>query len=70
MLMFARKIKSIFDKLLPKEKTYKENTKDSTQRFDVGNKIHFTVYKNGRESWQDGAVTKRIENIMYLIKGQ
>lgn len=64
-LMFASKIKSILDKLLPGKNIYIKakkyiwrigNTCSISKHFEVGDKDHFTNYENGKENWKDGCV--------------
>ncbi|XP_029643886.1 uncharacterized protein K02A2.6-like [Octopus sinensis] len=59
-LMFTRRIKSIFDKLLPEKKRRKGNMKELTKYIEISDKVHFKTYRNGKEGWEDGFVTRKI----------
>ena len=61
-LMFARKIRSVFDKLIlsKKGKKKKINTSNLYQR-----KIYFLNYHLGKATWFEGIIKKRTGNMMY-----
>ncbi|XP_052831270.1 uncharacterized protein K02A2.6-like [Octopus bimaculoides] len=66
-LMFARKIKSVFNKLLPGQK--RQIAMDNTARyFRIGENVFVRTYKNGKQSWEDGVITKRIEKNAILAR--
>lgn len=54
-LMFTKRIRSIFDKLLP-EKTRHKYERANKIRQD---KVHFKTNRNGKEGWEDGLVTRK-----------
>ncbi|XP_029639680.1 uncharacterized protein K02A2.6-like [Octopus sinensis] len=62
-LMFARKVKSVFDKLLPGKKT-KIAREDIAKLFKVGEKVYMKAYKNGKQSWEEGIITKCISKMI------
>ena len=68
-LMFARKIRSVFDKLLPgrKQKSYK-NTKNPNKYFRPGDKVFLRMFKRGKGFWEDGVITKRVGKAMYMVR--
>lgn len=69
--MFARKIRSVFDRMLPnkKKKNYtKVNTKFTT--YKEGDKVFFKNYRSGKCFWEDGIVSKRIGRVIYIVKGK
>ena len=69
-LMFARKIRSIFDRLLPDKKkkvTRKENF--LVRHYSTGDKIYFKNFQKGKNYWMDGIIKKRIGNMVYTIQG-
>lgn len=67
--MFARKVKSVFDKLLPKQNIVKNTRHTSRKRFISGEKVFFKCYKNNVAFWERGIVDKRIGDLIYIIKG-
>lgn len=58
-LILAQKIKSIFNRLLPKKKCIKKIEKIQLNILMLETKVHFKLYKNSKKSWQDGVVTKK-----------
>ena len=67
-LMFVKKIKSVYDKLLPigKQKCCnKPNYK--TKAFNIGDKMFFKSYWKGKCFWLDGEITKRIGRFVYMV---
>ena len=56
-LMFARKIRSVFYKLiLNKNKKFKKN--NTTKFHKPGKKIYFKEYKKGKVGWKEGIIEK------------
>ena len=68
-LMFARKIRSVFDKLILSKKK-KEIRKKLIPliRHSPGEKNYFLNYHLGKATWLEGIIEKRIGNMMYIIK--
>ncbi|XP_014785303.1 uncharacterized protein K02A2.6-like [Octopus bimaculoides] len=64
-LMFARKMKSDFDKLSPGEER-KSTRKDNPKFFKIGDKVYMRLYKNGKQ--EKGKITKYIGKMKYGIK--
>ena len=68
-LMLGRKIRSMFDKLLPKQKKKTKKKKQTDAKFYMTKEnIFFREYSNGKEIWKAGVVDKRIGRLMYIIK--
>ena len=67
-LMFARKIRSVFDKLRPTENKRGEIKNSNGKYFNPGEKIYFKNYKLGKATWEEGIIDKRIGKMLYLIK--
>ena len=55
-IMFARKIRSVFDKLLPKQNKLQKTTLVPKKRFNPGEKIYFKKYQNNTSCWECGMV--------------
>lgn len=68
-LMFDRRVKSVFDKLLPSLKIRTNNKKD-TKSFMVGDKDYFSAYKDGNEKREHAVISSRIGKMIYMIKGK
>ena len=68
--MFARKIKSAFDKFIPKQ--YKTNTTDyvTRKRFIACQKILFKNFQKNMPYWEEGMILSRIGKMVYIIQGQ
>ena len=54
--MFARKIRSVFDKLLPKQNKLRKTTLVPKKRFDPEEKIYFKRYQNNTSCWECGII--------------
>ena len=68
-LMFARKIRSVFDELLPKENKKSIKKKRDAKSYIPGENIFFKEYRNGKEIWKAGVIDKLIGRLMYITKG-
>ena len=71
-LMFARKIRSVFNRLLPKKKrSYQNRAKQENMKyFRLGDKVFLKSYKNGKEFWQDEVITQRVGKMLYMVKSK
>ena len=67
-LMFARKIRSIFDRLLPDKKEVTRKNFPGREYFP-GDKVFFKNFQKGKNYWMDGIIEKRIGNMVYTIQG-
>ncbi|XP_029640430.1 uncharacterized protein LOC115215411 [Octopus sinensis] len=63
-LILVKKVKSVFDKLLSGKKR-KSVREDIAKFFKVGEKVYMRAYKNGKQSWGVGVITKCIGKMMY-----
>ena len=69
--MFARKVRSIFDRILPRpKKKIPKKVNFTTKNYKPGDKVFFRNYRNGKSYWEDGIVTKKIGTVIYIIKGK
>ena len=67
-IMFAREVRSVFSKLLPRQiKPCRNQT--ASKRYVPGEKIYFKVYKQNKTFWELGTIKKRIGNMVYIIDG-
>lgn len=66
-LIFAWKIKSVFDKLLTEKNKVWHSKKLSIQSFKAAD--FFMIYKAGKEFWEVGEIVNRIGSIMYMVHG-
>lgn len=70
-LMFTRKSKLLFDKLLPWKKIKSWHSMNLTIKFfKAGEKVFFRFYKAGKEIWEDGEIVNCISRMMYMVQGQ
>ena len=67
-LMFVRKIRPVFDKLLPKQVRLPTSTIPK-KAYLPGEKVFFQVQRNNTTSWEQGKIQKRIGQMVYLIEG-
>ena len=67
-VMFARKIRPVFDKLLPKQVKPAKTTVPK-KNYMPGEKIFFQMYKNNKTFWEQGKVKNRIGRMVYIIEG-
>ena len=66
-LMFTRKIRSVFDKLIPSKKEIRKKINTSNKTYSPEEK-YFLKYHLGKATWLEDISKKRIGNIMYVIK--
>ena len=69
-LMFARKVRSIFDRLLPSKKKRILRENFSSRQFTPGDTVYFSNYQGGKMHWVDGVVVKRLGKVVYSIKAE
>ena len=67
--MFARKIRSVFDKLIPRQAKFKKTVTLPKKRYACGEKVLFKVYKNNIMFWEVGTVKQRVGEQVYIIQG-
>ena len=66
---FARKIRSVFDKLLPKQNMLRRTTLPLKKMFNLGEKNYLKKYQNNTFCWERGKILKRIGNMVYIVEG-
>lgn len=69
-LMFAKKIKSVLDKLRFGGKRKKIAIDNITIYFKIGQYVFVEAFKRGKQSWEKDKITKRIEKCAILGKGR
>ena len=67
-IMYARKIRSIFDRLLPNRKKNYTKIKTNYKSYKEGDKV-FRNSRSGKCFWEDGIVTRRIGRVICIIQG-
>ncbi|CAH8672200.1 unnamed protein product [Schistosoma rodhaini] len=67
--MFGRKIRTIFDKILPPKKTTKpeQEYQTSDRSLKVGEKVMVKWYQGGQK-WKPGVIERRIGKVLYLAR--
>ncbi|XP_029644868.1 uncharacterized protein K02A2.6-like [Octopus sinensis] len=68
-LMFSRRIRSVFNKLLPSRKWKIQNSGSRTKFFNTDDEVYFKIYKNRKQHWVQCNITGRLNNIMHKVKG-
>ena len=68
-IMYARKIHSVFDRLLPNRKKNYTKIKTNYKSYKEGDKVFFRNYRAGKCFQKDGIVTRRIRRVSYIIQG-
>ena len=67
--MFARKVRSIFVRLLPKpKKEIPKKVNFNTKIYKPCDKVFPRNYRTGKSYWEDGSVIMRIGIAIYIIK--
>ena len=65
-IMFAWKIRSVFDKLIPNKKKVEHTEQKTGYKFyGVGEKVFYQMYQMGKRCWEVGTVGRMI----YFVKG-
>ena len=68
-LMFARKIRSVIDRILPNTNKTTATREDlSTRFYKPGDKILFLNYRTGKSFWEEGIIMKRIGHVLYSVR--
>ena len=67
--MFTRKVRSVFDKLLPKQTRPQVTTCIPGKRFIPGERVFFKSYKNNTSFWDVGTISKRVSDMVYIVQG-
>ena len=65
--MFARKIRSVFDKQLPKQNKLRKTTLAPKKSFNPGEKNYFKKYQNNTSCWERGIIKKKELVILYTL---
>ena len=67
--MFARKVKSVFDKLIPRQAKFKKTVSPHKKHFSPGENVLFKAYKNNMTFWEVGTIKQRIGELVYIVQG-
>ena len=65
--IFAGKIRSVFDKLIPRQARFEKTVTLPKKRYACGEKVLFKVYKNNITFWEVGTVKQRVGELVYII---
>ena len=66
--MFARKIRPVFEKLLPRQ-VKQTNLTVPKKNYEPGERIFFQVHRNNSTFWEQGTVKSRLGRMVYMIEG-
>ena len=67
-IMFALKIRSVFEQLIPNKKTFKHTVQKTIKNYkfhEVGEKVFYRMYLR-EKYWEIGTIVKRIGRMIYL----
>ena len=67
--MFARNVKSVFDRLIPRQAKLKKTVSPHKKHFYPGDKVLFKAYKNKITFWEVGTIKQRIGELVYIVQG-
>ena len=68
-IMFARKVRSVFEKLLPKQTKTKRNHFMAKKNYVPGEKVYFKMFKQNKTFWELGTIRQRVGNMVYIVEG-
>ena len=68
--MFARRIRSVFDKLIPSKKSYIPAILVPRRKFNKNDKVFYKNYKNNTTTWEPGIIKERIGDMIYTVQGK
>ena len=68
--MFARRIRSVFDKLIPSKKSHIPTILVPRRKFNKNDKVFYKNYKNNMTTWEPGIIKERIGNMIYTVQGE
>ena len=66
---FARKVNSVFDKLIPRKAKFKKTVSPHKKHFYPGDKVLLKAYKNNMTFWEVGTIKQRIGKLVYIVQG-
>ena len=67
-VMFARKIKSVFDNLLPNQSKPGHTNKVTRKRFKISEKVFFRIFQSKKSNSETSTADKNIGKMIYIIK--
>ena len=67
--MFARRIQSVNDKLLPKQTKLGRTNIVPTKRYNPGEKVFFIIFKDNKSFGEADTIEGKVGNKMYIVKG-
>ncbi|CAH8448460.1 unnamed protein product [Schistosoma curassoni] len=66
--MFGRRIRTIFDAMLPSKLVDERSHGPSIRNFSVGDKVYIKSYI-GKNRWEPGEVVKKLGRVLYRVRG-
>lgn len=67
--MFGRKIRSVFDKLIPVQTKPIRSSPAPKKKYAIGEKVFFKAYKNNLSYWEPGIIEKKCGSVIYQVQG-
>ena len=68
--MFARRIRSVFYKLIPSKKSHIPAILVPRRTFNKNDKVFYKNYKNNTTTWEPGIIKERTGNMIYTVQGE
>ena len=68
-VIFACRIRSVYDKLLPKQTKPGITNIVPTKRYNPGEKDFFRIFKDSKSFWEAGTIERKVGNMMYFVNG-
>ena len=68
--MFARRIRSVFDKLIHSKKSHIPAILVPRRKFNKNDKVFYKNYKNNTTTWESEIIKEGIENMIYTVQGK
>ncbi|KAK4474327.1 hypothetical protein MN116_000411, partial [Schistosoma mekongi] len=66
--MFGRRIRTMFDVMLPRKAKNDHSLNETIRSFNVGDRVIIKSYL-GRNRWEPGVIERRIGNVLYRVRG-
>ncbi|CAH8538525.1 unnamed protein product [Schistosoma rodhaini] len=66
--MFGRKIRTVFDAMLPPKPMVGRRQNQNIRSFNVGDKVLVKSYSE-KKRWEPGVIVKRMGNVLYKVRG-
>ncbi|KAH9585992.1 hypothetical protein MS3_00007063 [Schistosoma haematobium] len=66
--MFGRRIRAVFDAMLPSKLVDERSRDPSIRNFSIGDKVYIKSYM-GKNRWEPGEVVQKLGRVLYKVRG-